>query len=279
MPISVSCPECGKGLKAPEALAGKQAKCPGCDAVVPIPMAVVDAELIDSPPPLPSQSKASPKKPAQAEDEYGDRFDDLDDGEADVSSESSEKRKPCPMCGEMILATAAKCRFCGEIFDPRVARSGRRRRGATEEYAGFWLRVVASMIDGFISWIVMFVFLAIVGAILIAIGGPADGNGNDVGPAEVILVILYYGVSIVFPWLYSALQECSESQATLGKRMLGLRVTDLEGNRITFGRASGRHFGKILSGLICGIGHIMAGFTEKKQALHDMLASTLVVRD
>ena len=60
--------------------------------------------------------------------------------------------------------------------------------------------------------------------------------------------------------------------------MLGLRVTDLNGNRIGFGKATGRYFGKILSGMICFIGFIMVAFTEQQQGLHDMLAGTLVVR-
>jgi uncharacterized RDD family membrane protein YckC len=85
-------------------------------------------------------------------------------------------------------------------------------------------------------------------------------------------------LDIVVGWLYFALQESSAAQATLGKRLLGIRVTDTLGNRLTFGRATGRHFGKIVSGLILGIGYIMAGFTEKKQALHDIMAETLVTR-
>jgi len=59
---------------------------------------------------------------------------------------------------------------------------------------------------------------------------------------------------------------------------MGIRVTDLEGRRVSFGRATARHFSKILSGLICDIGYVMAGFTERKQGLHDMIASTLVIR-
>jgi uncharacterized RDD family membrane protein YckC len=71
--------------------------------------------------------------------------------------------------------------------------------------------------------------------------------------------------------------ESSVKQATLGKLAIGIIVTDLQGSRITFGRATGRYFGKILSSLILSIGYIMAGFTEKKQALHDMIAGCLVV--
>jgi uncharacterized RDD family membrane protein YckC len=79
--------------------------------------------------------------------------------------------------------------------------------------------------------------------------------------------------------IYYAWMESSSHQGTLGKMALGLIVTDLEGRRITFARASGRYFAKIITGLIpLGIGYMMAGFTEKKQALHDMIASCLVLR-
>ena len=78
-------------------------------------------------------------------------------------------------------------------------------------------------------------------------------------------------------WLYFALMESSSKQATLGKMALGIIVTDLNGNRLSFGRATGRYFGKIISGAILMIGYIMAGFTEKKQALHDIIAGCLVV--
>jgi uncharacterized RDD family membrane protein YckC len=72
--------------------------------------------------------------------------------------------------------------------------------------------------------------------------------------------------------------ESSSKQATLGKMALALKVTDLQGRRISFARATGRHFAKIISGMILLIGYIMAGFTERKQALHDMIAGTLVIR-
>jgi uncharacterized RDD family membrane protein YckC len=85
-------------------------------------------------------------------------------------------------------------------------------------------------------------------------------------------------VIVIMGWLYFAFMESSKNQGTLGKLALGLKVSDLEGNRISFGRATGRFFGKILSGMILYIGYILAGLTEKKQALHDMLAGCLVVK-
>ena len=105
---------------------------------------------------------------------------------------------------------------------------------------------------------------------------------RPIPPEELIpmLGVLFkmFIIRTILHWLYFALMESSTWQATLGKKALGLEVTDLEGKRIGFGRASGRFFGKILSALILWIGFIMAGFTERKQALHDMLAGTLVIR-
>jgi uncharacterized RDD family membrane protein YckC len=70
----------------------------------------------------------------------------------------------------------------------------------------------------------------------------------------------------------------SEWQATVGKRVMSIVVTDLHGGRISFGRATGRHFAKYLSAFLLGIGFIMAAFTSKKQALHDIIAETVVVK-
>jgi uncharacterized RDD family membrane protein YckC len=79
-------------------------------------------------------------------------------------------------------------------------------------------------------------------------------------------------------WIYEAAMESSSKQATLGKMVFGMRVTDLAGNRISFARATGRHFAKYISAMILLVGYIMAGFTQNKQALHDMIAGTLVRR-
>jgi uncharacterized RDD family membrane protein YckC len=96
------------------------------------------------------------------------------------------------------------------------------------------------------------------------------------------LAILGGGVTVILllfgSWLYEALMESSSYQATLGKMIFGMKVTDLSGNRISFERATGRHFAKYLSGMILGIGYIMVGLTERKQGLHDLLAGTLVRR-
>lgn len=139
-------------------------------------------------------------------------------------------------------------------------------------YAGFWIRFLAYLIDTLISCAVFIPVGIILGLIIVA-------SGSDPDSADMLMVRLSSnGLSIVAGWLYYSLCESSSWQGTVGKKVLGLRVTDMNGNRIGFGKATGRHFGKILSGLILGVGFIMIAFTEQKQGLHDMLAGTLVVQ-
>jgi uncharacterized RDD family membrane protein YckC len=153
-------------------------------------------------------------------------------------------------------------------------------------YAGFWLRFVAVIIDSIVLWIVgaviTFPIMGAMGLRSLMRGGFGPYGGGPATPADMLpimsMIFRLILISLVLKWLYYALLESSAWQATLGKKALGLEVTDLEGHRIGFGRATGRFFGKIVSGVILWIGFIMAGFTEKKQALHDMMAGTLVIR-
>jgi uncharacterized RDD family membrane protein YckC len=150
----------------------------------------------------------------------------------------------------------------------------------TVGYAGFWLRFVAVIIDGILLYFVrMLLFMPFglgMGMRGIFRGRPPQ-NINDFLPFLGLFIRIAV-ISSIIQWLYFSLMESSSWQATLGKKALGLEVTDLEGRRISFGRATGRYFAKIISTLILFIGYIMAGFTEKKQALHDMIAGTLVLR-
>lgn len=139
---------------------------------------------------------------------------------------------------------------------------------AAVTYAGFWKRLAAMILDGIILSVVS---LPIVG---IALGPAIVSRNAALGVVGIVFLIM---ASFLLEWLYFALMECSTKQATLGKMALGIKVTDTAGNRISFGRATGRHFGKIVSGLILDAGFIMAAFTAKKQALHDIMADCLVV--
>lgn len=87
----------------------------------------------------------------------------------------------------------------------------------------------------------------------------------------------FFGGLFFFAWFYFAGFESSKWQATIGKKLLELKVVDLEGNRVSFARATGRYFGKLLSRITLMIGFLMIIWTKKKQALHDKLASTLVI--
>jgi len=153
-------------------------------------------------------------------------------------------------------------------------------------YAGFWLRLVAYLID---TAILTIVFGAVVAILIATVGlsffrglapGMPEGVPNPLFSAAVLgVILLLLPVTIVGTWLYFAWMESSSHQGTLGKMVLGLFVTDMHGRRVSFGRASGRFFAKLITGLIPFlIGYIMAGFTEKKQALHDMIASCLVLK-
>jgi uncharacterized RDD family membrane protein YckC len=147
-------------------------------------------------------------------------------------------------------------------------------------YGGFWLRFVAWIIDSIVLQIVfsfvMFPFVAATGLRSVLTNRPPQT------PEELLVFFSMFSkiilISVVASWLYFALMESSPWQATLGKKALGLEVTDLDGRRISFPRATGRYFGKIVSSFILMIGYIMAGFTERKQALHDMMAGCLVIR-
>jgi uncharacterized RDD family membrane protein YckC len=151
-------------------------------------------------------------------------------------------------------------------------------------YAGFWLRVLAYLIDMFVLG--LFAVPILIGAAMVTgIGGMIeniphneDPFMNGLPPAFVLFLMFCGALSLFGTWLYFALLESSEWQGTAGKKVLGLIVTDMEGRRVTFWRATARYFAKYVTHFTFFIGYIMAGFTEKRQALHDMIASCLVLR-
>jgi uncharacterized RDD family membrane protein YckC len=138
---------------------------------------------------------------------------------------------------------------------------------APTNYAGFWLRGAALLIDGVVLMVLGGSFGFVAG-----FGMGLAGYGDD----EKLLQAVGFGLGLIIQWAYYVFMESSNKMATVGKSLLGLVVTDMDGRKIGFGRANGRFFGKYLSAFILGIGLIMAGFTQKKQTLHDMITSTLV---
>ena len=155
----------------------------------------------------------------------------------------------CPTCGTNNESFAVYCQSCGNALETTAPQGD---SGGTS-YAGFWKRVLAWLIDS----LVVSAAIGIIAAITLGAGFAAFFVGH---------------------WLYEAFMTSSSWQATLGKRVVNMTVTDLDGRRISFGRATGRHFAKWLSAMVLGIGFLIVGFTAKKQGLHDMIASTLVVQ-
>ena len=199
----------------------------------------------------------------------------------------------CSKCGATVTEGVVFCPNCGQptggVTPAAAATPAPVYAGApgavavaavhSPAYAGFWLR--------FVAWIIDRVVLQVVGGlVLFPLFGVSlmrmathmrPGNPEDIIPMFTSVGRLAVA-ALVVNWLYYALLESSSWQATLGKKALGLQVTDLEGRRISFGRATGRYFARIISAMTLFIGYIMAGFTQKKQALHDLIAGTLVVK-
>ncbi|MEQ8237705.1 MAG: RDD family protein [Cyclobacteriaceae bacterium] len=158
-----------------------------------------------------------------------------------------------------------------------------------KEYAGFWLRFVAYIVDYIIIQIIQsFVVLPVLGVFGLSFGAASgfDFDLDDMSDGEMFAVIAAFVsalsaiilIALIIQVLYYAFMESSNNQATLGKMVLGLIVTDMAGDKLTFSKALLRQLAKILSGMLFMIGFIIAGFTEQKQALHDMIAGALVIK-
>ena len=131
-------------------------------------------------------------------------------------------------------------------------------------FGGFWRRLTAYIIDSALLTLA----LTVIGVVISVVAPNADEDS---------LAMAFVLLSPLIAWVYFANGESGSHQATLGKRAMGLRVTDDFGQPIGFGKASGRFFAKFLSSLPLGIGFLLIGITERKQGLHDMVAGTCVI--
>jgi uncharacterized RDD family membrane protein YckC len=204
----------------------------------------------------------------------------------------------CSKCGAAMTAGSAFCGTCGQRVPVTAVTASASATAPVQigaqayaavprvEYGGFWLRFLAFLIDGVVMGfgvilvLIPLIFLTGLGALLSRVH--PDEEWNDAGVFLIVAVFfLFATVALAVTWLYHAWMESSEWQATVGKRALGLVVTDMAGQRVSFGRATGRHFAKIITNLVSfgiGLGYLMAAFTAKKQALHDMIAGCLILR-
>lgn len=201
----------------------------------------------------------------------------------------------CSKCGAQNSTMAQSCQNCGLTLSSSLAPSQAAAPARAYApappvayappsiYGGFWIRFLAHLVDhailGAVAAPLFFIMiLPSIGRII------RESQQNQEAPSPELIVTIvssvfvYIALAFVGQWLYEALLTSSSWQATIGKRVLHLKVVDEAGNRISFGRATGRFFAKILSSMFFCIGFIMIGLTERKTGLHDMLAGTRVLR-
>jgi uncharacterized RDD family membrane protein YckC len=185
----------------------------------------------------------------------------------------------CQKCGARIVASQpaglAPASLAAVVnYVPAVSAAG--------QYGGFWIRVLADLIDRFLIGLVAVpLFIVLILPSVIRVVHVARENREptpEMAAAILSTVFMFVLLVVCGQWLYEALLTSSSWQGTIGKKILRLKVTDEAGNRISFARATGRFFAKILSRLMFHIGFIMVAFTQRKQGLHDMIAGTLVQR-
>ncbi len=144
-------------------------------------------------------------------------------------------------------------------------------------YAGFWKRTAAYLVDGIIYGIISSILGQIIGFVLgVTMGISSSGTNKPSVSVLLIGVGIALCVQFVCYLAYFVWPESSSWQATIGKKIFGLKVTDLNGQRISFWRSLGRNLGMIISSIILGIGYLMCIWTDKKQCLHDSMAGCLV---
>lgn len=186
----------------------------------------------------------------------------------------------CQQCSLENDSQARFCQHCGTAMPPQSGISAAQPGyipSPRVDYAGFWRRFVAFIIDAIILGIASSIIRLFSGSSHSLVHHQSFMSMNFINPLELMLFTWSGFASFLLGWMYYALLESSSKQATVGKMVLGIVVTDMNGSRISFLRATGRHFSKIISALILGIGYIMAGITARKQALHDMIANCLVL--
>ena len=176
----------------------------------------------------------------------------------------------CPRCGTWLADEAASCTLCGLVIRPGATPPAAVAPAAVVEqvsYAGFWRRFWALLIDVIVTYFP-------IATVRVLLGLPASGSFDPLQPAAWWAALFEMGID----WLYAAFLISSPWRATLGQAVMDLHVTDLNGDRITFGRASARYFAQVLNLITLGFGVLMQVFTARRQALHDLVSGTVVVR-
>jgi uncharacterized RDD family membrane protein YckC len=189
-----------------------------------------------------------------------------------MSPESVPETRFCTQCGRPFpqeeLARFGEqlvCASCKDLFTQRLREGA--VTGAAQQFAGFWVRVGASLIDAVILFVLQMAFQAVFLPLF---------SSRNTG-SMLIVMGLSYIFSITTGALYEALL-IARYAATPGKMALGLKVVRTDGSAVSLGRAFGRHFSKMISAMILLIGYIMVAFDDQKRGLHDMICDTRVVK-
>ena len=194
----------------------------------------------------------------------------------------------CNSCGNPALPDGKFCLFCGDVLAEspekafQIADLSNSNAGSEAaspeppEYAGFWLRVWAGAIDVCIEAIGALLFSLLVYYAILLVIDPSYGLTH--ATAAYVSGIAAIAFLTIEAWLYCAFTESSSHRATLGKRIVGLQVVTASGDKLSFGQATVRHFMKFLSLFTAAVGFMMAGWTKRRQALHDMPSDCVVIR-
>ena len=195
---------------------------------------------------------------------------------------SGEGRALCAECrrvfstGDMIpFGEQWVCADCKPLFFQRI-REGVQPAPALR-YAGFWVRVLATFVDGIALLFIYFVYLVAMVPFSLVVKGSLLGRTEPPVALLYVVALISYTLLLATPMLYESLFT-GRYGATWGKMLCGLRVVRADGARITYGRSFGRYFAKCISYLTFYIGFIIAAFDGEKRALHDHICSTRVVR-
>ncbi len=182
----------------------------------------------------------------------------------------------CTRCGTWAPEAGTACPRCGEpLAAPAAARPETAPRAAAvpagPRYGGFWRRLWAWLVDGLVLF-----FPDTILRLTLDLPTPLRTRPSIDGDTH--RVIVGFAITTALWWLYCSILESSPMQGTLGQQLLGLKVTDLAGRRVSYLRATGRYFGQFLSSLICGVGYLFNLWTPRRQTLHDMVSGCVLVR-
>lgn len=268
MPISVTCPSCNKELRVPDSAAGKRGRCPQCGTSIDIASALLFATPSNPMPPVAANFATAVDAEAVDDSPPADEFAYGDSGE--------ERRKPCPACGEMILESAQKCRYCNEYFDPAL------RATAGNGLASQLERLGALMLDGLVN------FGLTLPGLLVIFFAISKAQGQHRNPEAESLMV--FGMWLVFiPWTILVIYQLvllSTRGQTLGKGWMKIRIVTYEGGEpVGFVKAFLlRSFVPGLIGIIPILGplfsmaNLVFGLSEERRCIHDYIAGTKVVR-